>query len=99
MKSLKPSLLIWSIFICGYMSSPGSFAAATAADNTMLVYIGTYTGPQSKGIYLSRVDARTGNLRVPELAGETKNPSFLALHPNRRFLYAVAELNNTGAQP
>lgn len=80
------------------MSAPAVFAAATA-DNTMLVYIGTYTGPHSKGIYVSRFDARTGSLSVPELAAETKNPTFLALHPNRRFLYAVGEMSSFAGQP
>jgi 6-phosphogluconolactonase len=28
------------------------------------------------------------------LAAESENPSFLALHPNRRFLYAVNEISN-----
>src|SRR5262245_10766388 len=55
------------------------------------VYFGTYTGPKSKGIYLSRLDLASGKLSAPTLAGETEQPSFLALHPNRRFLYAVNE--------
>src|SRR5258706_4282055 len=98
MKSLKHWLLFWSILIFGCVSSAGLFAAA-AADNTLLVYIGTYTGPQSKGIYVLRLDTRTGSLTAPELATETKNPSFLALHPNRRVLYAVGELSSFGGQP
>lgn len=57
------------------------------------VYFGTYTGPQSRGIYVSRFDAETGRLSAPELAAATPNPSFLALHPNGRFLYAVNELD------
>ena len=99
MKSLKPWLLIWSILILGCLSSPCLFAGTAAGKNTMLVYIGTYTGPQSKGIYVSRFDTRTGTLSSPELAAETKNPSFLALHPSRRFLYAVGELSSFGGQP
>jgi len=55
------------------------------------VYIGTYTGPKSKGIYQLRLDLASGSLSTPELAGETINPSFLAVHPSRRFLYAVGE--------
>jgi len=97
MKSLKASFLIWFVFTCAYVTSPGLLSGATGADKTMLVYIGTYTGPQSKGIYVSRFDASTGSLSSPELAAETKNPSFLALHPNRRFLYAVGELSGSGA--
>jgi 6-phosphogluconolactonase len=64
------------------------FAEALPADGTTLVYIGTYTGAKSKGIYVSRFDPATGRLTTPELAVATPSPSFLALHPNRRFLYA-----------
>ena len=57
----------------------------------MLVYFGTYTGARSKGIYVSRFDPATGQLAAPELAVATASPSFLALHPSRRFLYAAGE--------
>ena len=63
----------------------------------MLIYIGTYTGPKSKGIYWSRFDPKTGKLTGPELAAEAKNPTFLAIHPNSRFLYAVAETSDVGS--
>lgn len=68
-----------------------SVMATTAA--TYRVYFGTYTGAKSKGIYQSRLDTGTGQLTAPELAAETGNPTFLAIHPNHRFLYAVGELN------
>jgi 6-phosphogluconolactonase len=55
------------------------------------VYFGTYTWGQSKGIYRSTLDAASGHLSTPELVAETKNPSFLALSPNGRFLYASLE--------
>ncbi len=56
-----------------------------------LVYFGTYTKKASKGIYVARFDSETGKLSDPTLAAETVNPSFLALSPNRRHLYAVGE--------
>jgi 6-phosphogluconolactonase len=62
-----------------------------------LMYVGTYTGPESKGIYAYRFDARTGEVTPLGLAGEAKNPSFLAIHPNRKFLYAVGESADGGA--
>jgi 6-phosphogluconolactonase len=74
--------------------------ASTAAEQTpspnneLLVYIGTYTGAKSKGIYVSRLDVSTGKLAAPELAAETASPSFLAVHPSRRFLYGVGEIDN-----
>jgi 6-phosphogluconolactonase len=58
------------------------------------VYFGTYTGPKSKGIYVSRFNPTTGRLTVPELAAETTNPSFLANHPGQRFIYAVGEVDD-----
>jgi len=65
--------------------------SARAAAKQYWVYIGTYTGPQSKGIYAARFDADTGKLEAPILAGELTRPSFVAIHPNRKYLYAVSE--------
>jgi 6-phosphogluconolactonase len=66
-----------------------------------IAYIGTYTGKQSKskGIYAFRFDASTGKLTPLGLAAEGNSPSFLAIHPNRRFLYSANETNNFGGQP
>jgi 6-phosphogluconolactonase len=60
------------------------------------VYIGTYTeeGSQSKGIYAYRFDPNTARLDPIGLVAETVNPSFLAVHPNHRFIYAVNEVSN-----
>ncbi len=63
-----------------------------SAPRAMRVYVGTYTGAKSKGIYQLRLDLASGSLSPAELAGETTNPSFLAIHPNRQFLYAVSEI-------
>lgn len=65
-----------------------------AESKSIFAYIGTYTGAKSKGIYVSRFDSETGRLTSPELAAETKNPTFLALHPNGRALYAVGEIGD-----
>ena len=59
-------------------------AALSASAATHYAYFGCYTGPKSKGIHMSRWDARTGQLTAPELAVETINPSFLAVHPDRK---------------
>ena len=64
----------------------------------MLVYVGTYTGAKSKGIYLFRMDPATGALTPAGLAGEVTNPSFLAVGPGGKFLYAVGEIDNFGGK-
>ena len=57
-----------------------------------LVYVGTYTDEgKSKGIYLVRMDQRSGQLRLVGSVNAGPNPSFLAIHPNGRALYAVNE--------
>jgi 6-phosphogluconolactonase len=74
-----------------------SIVAQSLAEDTpekMLVYIGTYTGPKSKGIYLYELTMKDGSLRPLGLAAETASPSFLAIHPNKKFLYAVGEVAN-----
>lgn len=63
-----------------------------AAANEFLVYVGTYTTKtSSKGVYAYRFDAATGQLSAIGVAAETPDPSWVAVHPNGKFLYAVNE--------
>src|SRR5438552_8269338 len=88
--------LLVVLFALGSLAA--SFASALS-EGSMLVYIGSYTGSKSQGIYVSRFDPATGNLSRPELAAEAKNPSFLALHPRRGILYAVGEVDSFEGRP
>ena len=78
--------------------------AATAAqsaqgDGAMRVYVGTYTGGGSEGIYVLEMDPGDGSLSMPVLAGAAENPSFLARHPDGRFLFAVGEVSEVEGKP
>ncbi|MEO7649233.1 MAG: lactonase family protein, partial [Bryobacteraceae bacterium] len=64
-----------------------------AAGTEYIAYIGTGGGPVSKGIYAFRFDSKSGKLDPIGLVAETSRSSFIALHPNRRYLYSVAEMN------
>jgi len=55
------------------------------------VYFGPYTRETSKGIYRSRFNAANGELTEAELAAEIESPSYLTIHPNGKYLYAVSE--------
>jgi len=68
---------------------------SAAASREWIVFVGTYTRQASKGIYAYRLTSTDAKLTPLGLAVETSNPSFLAVHPNQRFLYAVNE-NDTG---
>jgi 6-phosphogluconolactonase len=73
--------------------------AVSAQEAAVRLYIGTYTGENSRGIYMSRLDLTTGAVSPAELAVEVKNPSFLAIHPNRPYVYAVSEVADAGGKP
>jgi 6-phosphogluconolactonase len=65
-----------------------------SSTDAMLVYFGAYTGEKSRsqGISRSRLDLASGKVTPPELAAETQNPSFLAVHPKGTVLYAANEV-------
>jgi 6-phosphogluconolactonase len=74
-------------------------AAAASPDRLgkLWVYVGTYTkGTASQGIYLLQLDRARGELTSLGLAAEAVNPSFVAIHPHRHWLYAVGEGKKEG---
>jgi 6-phosphogluconolactonase len=68
------------------------------ASGEVLVYFGTYTGPKSKGIHVSRLNLATAALSTPQLAAESENPSFLVVHPSQDFLYVANEIGKFEGQ-
>lgn len=75
-----------------------AFAPALAAQ---IMYVGTYTKPQSdsEGIYAYRFDAKAAKFTPLGLVATGIHPSFLAVHPNGKFLYAVNELDSVQGKP
>lgn len=67
-------------------------------------YVGTYTrgaptsAGRAEGIYVYRYDAATGSLAHLHTAAGVVNPSFLAIAPNRRYLYAVTEIRDAAGE-
>lgn len=61
------------------------------------LYVGTYsrpadgTRPASEGIYGTHFDSSTGKFGETFLAAAAKDPSFVAIHPNGKYLYAIGE--------
>ncbi|HKZ33594.1 MAG TPA: lactonase family protein [Vicinamibacteria bacterium] len=79
-----------SVGLALLLASP---ALAATPEAPVTVYVGTYTDGTSRGIYRTSLDTASGRASAPVLAAEAKNPSFLALHPSGRFLYAVSEVD------
>jgi 6-phosphogluconolactonase len=84
-------------------AAPPAASPATEADRkatgkkknkvprTVRVYVGTYTKGDSQGIYQFSFDTRTGKAGKVSLAAETPDPSFLAIHPGGKHVFAVNE--------
>jgi len=83
------------------VQEPGSFRR----NSPFLVFVGTYTaipnqaGLKSEGIYVYHMDSTTGELILLQVVGSMINPSFLAIHPNGKYLYAVNEVDQFESQP
>ncbi len=83
--------LCWIVELCLF-SIGLAWAAKDAPAKKYLLYVGTYTKGESRGIYAYRFDPKSGTAASLGLAAETENPSFLAVDPGQKFLYAVNEL-------
>src|SRR5216683_3062446 len=88
---MRTTLRLSLLALCMLSIGPPS-NATDAPKSNYLVFVGTYTEKESKGIYAYRLDSASGQLTSLGLAAETTNPSFLAVDPRRHFLYAVNEL-------
>lgn len=96
MKTNQLGLIVATMVLacCGAFPPAAARAEEPAA---WAVYIGTRG--DTRGIYRSVLNVVEGTLSEPELAAETASPAFLAIHPNRRFLYAVGEAGQFEGNP
>lgn len=80
-------------------AAAGDNAGAIPAPAKQRMYFGTYGQGKEAGVHLAEFDPATGKVGDPHLAGSAVNPSFLALHPNGKFLYAVSEAATKKGDP
>src|SRR5512145_758162 len=86
--------LVGMLLLATISSGAGGVPGVHASRKSVLTYIGTYTGGEAKGIYATRFERENGSFSAPVLAAEVVNPTFLAVHPNARWLYAVNETDS-----
>jgi 6-phosphogluconolactonase len=79
----------------GIVASAAAQAAPSSEPGTRTrVYISTFTEHGGDGIYLAELNPSTGDLGTIRLVGDVRKASFLALHPNHRYLYSTCEVDN-----
>ena len=95
MRTIGRALFLLAFAVVLQPAAPKSESAPKiAAGGDYFVYVGTYTGRGSEGIYLYRLDTAAGKLTALGLAAKAPDPSFLAIHPDERHLYAVSEISS-----
>ena len=87
----RRDVLKGSVALAAAWSAPA--LASAKGGGTMLAYVGAYT-PNGQGIYLFSMDAATGELTQIKVAAAIQSPSWIAIHPNGKYLYAVNEISN-----
>jgi 6-phosphogluconolactonase len=85
-----------ALAVAGSVSPRENLSASTAQPQSYFVYVGTYTGPNSEGIYGYRFDEGTGSLAPLGLSAGVVNPSFVVTDPSHRYIYAVTEIAARG---
>lgn len=87
MSNCKPFLLLISVFIFGCTN-----AQTKKTPTKFDLLIGTYTSnSSSEGIYVYTFDSQTGQLEYKNKTTDIDNPSFLAISPDLKSIYAISE--------
>jgi 6-phosphogluconolactonase len=76
------------------LAASGSLASGEGAGKSELLLVGTQTTGASKGIYAYTFDESTGELKQTGLAAETPSPTFMALAPGGKRLFAANEVDH-----
>ena len=100
MKLTRRNLAILLLSAAARLLFPtAAFTQKRTPNKPYIVYVGTYTNKTaSKGIYAYLFDPGIGKLSPLGVAAESEDPSFLAVHPSGKYLYAVNEIDHFGAQ-
>lgn len=65
-------------------------------EKNIFLYIGTYTEGESEGIYIYRFNPATLQVNPVGVVKDLINPTFLAIHPNKEYLYAGQSIVEQG---
>ncbi len=85
-------------FALAHVASTRAFAWG-AGNSRVFAYVGSYTsavdgGANGQGIYRFEMDSRTGVFTGLKLVAKSPNPSWIVIHPSKKYLYTVNEIVN-----
>ena len=86
-----------NIFICLIFFIMSCTTKQKESSETKLnMIVGTYTGSGSEGIYICSLDTVSGKQFITDSISQ-ENPSFISLSPDKKYLYAVTENEDSTA--
>jgi len=83
--------------LCLLAMATAPLAACSQKNDQPYLLVGTYTSGKSEGIYVYKFNSNTGDFTPVSIAKGIKNPSFLAVSPNNKNVYAVSETEGQGS--
>lgn len=81
------------------MSALMSAAAQRASADDPLVFISAFAAGDKGGIHAYRLKADSGALELVQRTADVENPFFIAVSPDRRFLYSIYAKSFGGKEP
>ncbi|MGK0139521.1 MAG: 6-phosphogluconolactonase, partial [Algoriphagus sp.] len=91
-KRFVKSILIACITVLMFACQQSEQKKKTVEAKEISLLVGTYTGRNSEGVYMYKFNPETAEVRLVDVAEGLKNPSFLALSPGNKYVYAVGEM-------
>ena len=91
-------LFVFSLSACGSKAEKTE-NTTVVDDNKEILFVGTYTlkeghvDGKGEGVYVYEMDKETGEISYVSTSDEVTSPSYLAVHPNGEWVYAVNEFN------
>ncbi len=92
---------LWQMLPVAIFTCLGAFGSAVMAEEPAAwrVYIGTYSEGENGGIFQAILNPADGTLSEPKLAAQAVKPSFVAIHPSQKFLYAIGQAGIVDGKP
>jgi 6-phosphogluconolactonase len=95
MKTMSAFLLAFLLFANTFTKAQNK--PKTTMNNDFHLLVGTYTSGKSEGIYVYKFNVKTGEFAAESIAKNIKNPSYLVVSPNEKYVYSAGEIDKNGA--
>lgn len=98
MRKMRIVSFLFLSFLMPFVNSSASSLVRKGkakGEKNFLFYVGTYF-PQGTGISMFSMNVETGTIRYLGVSSDVDNPSYIAVHPNKKWLYCVNENQQGG---